>query len=45
MVSVDGGQLGIWRIWTISHDHLDHSRDCLRDRCRMARREGATEKK
>ena len=45
VVSVDDGQLGLWRIWAISHDHLDYSRDCVRGRCRMARRKGATEKK
>jgi hypothetical protein len=45
VVSVDDGQLGLRRIWAISHDHLDYSRDFLRGRCRMARREGATEKK
>jgi hypothetical protein len=45
VVSVDGGQLGLRRIWAVSHDHLDHSRNCLRGRSRMARREGATEKK
>ena len=45
VVTVDGGQLGLRRIWTISHDRLDHSRDCHRGRCRVASREGATEKK
>ena len=45
VVSVDDGQLGLRRIWTNSHDHLDHSRDCHRGRYRVARREGATEKK
>ena len=45
VVSVDDGQLGLRRIWAISHDHLDHSRDCRRGRCCMARREGATEKR
>jgi hypothetical protein len=45
VVSVDDGQLGLRRIWAISHDHLDYSRDCVRGRCRMARRKGATEKK
>lgn len=34
VVTVDGGQLGLRRIWTISHDRLDHSRDCHRGRCR-----------
>src|SRR5215471_2164510 len=38
VVSVDDGQLGLRRIWAISHDHLDYSRDCVRGRCRMARR-------
>jgi hypothetical protein len=23
------GPMGLWRIWTISPGHLDHSRDCL----------------
>ena len=35
VVSVDDGQLGLRRIWAISHDHLDYSRDCVRGRCRM----------
>ena len=38
VVRVDGGQLGLRRIWTISHDRLDHSRDCHRGRCRVASR-------
>lgn len=38
VVTVDGGQLGLRRIWTISHDRLDHSRDCHRGRCRVASR-------
>ena len=45
VVSVDDGQLGLRRIRAISHDHLGHSRDCRRSRGRMARREGAREKK
>jgi len=45
VVPVNDGQLGLRRIWAISYDHLDYSRDCLRGRCCMARREGATEKK
>jgi len=32
----DDGPMGLWRIWTISHGHLDHSRDCHRSRCRVA---------
>ena len=45
VVSVDDGQLGLRRIWTNSHENLDYSRDCIRGRCRMARRKGATEKR
>jgi hypothetical protein len=28
--------MGLWRIWTISHGHMDHSRHCRRGRCRLA---------
>ena len=35
MVGNDG-TMGLWRIWTISHGHLDHSRDCHRSRYRVA---------
>ena len=35
MVGNDG-PMGLWRIWTISHGHLDHSRDCRRSRYRLA---------
>ena len=35
MVGNDG-PMGLWRIWTISHGHLDHSRHCLRRRYRVA---------
>ena len=45
MVRVDGGQLGLRRIWTISHDRLDHSRDCHRGRCRVASSLGHNRKK
>jgi hypothetical protein len=30
------GLMGLRRIWTISHGHLDHSRDCRRGRYRVA---------
>jgi hypothetical protein len=30
------GLMGLRRIWTISHSHLDHSRDCRRGRYRVA---------